>query len=189
MKNARRSLLLLAAAGLLASAGQAGEIAVRVSESSRRVYELEGRFEVSAPSSVVWDVLADYDGIDEFVPSVIESRLVHRRAGAALIEQRMAGKALIFSREVELTLEVREVLNERIAFQDVSQRDFSQYAGEWRLAAAGGGTAVTYRLTASPRFTAPDFLTRGAFKRGVRELLEEVRREILRRAQRTEERP
>lgn len=182
MKVGRRFILLLAGTGLLASAGKAEEIAVRLSEAGRGVYELEGRFAAPIPRPGAWAVLADYDRIDEFVPSVTMSRVLRRGEREAMVEQVIAGSILFFSRKVGLTLVIHEEAGRKISFRDVRARDFWFYGGEWLLEDSGPGTAVVYRLRARPKFRLPEFLCRRALRRGARDLLRDVRAEILRRA-------
>jgi hypothetical protein len=160
---------------------RAEDVPVFLRERDGRVYDLEGRFTVRVPKPVAWAVLTDYGRIRDFVPSVRASRAVERRRGLVVVEQSMSGKVFLFSREVSLRLEVREEGLERISFRDVLGSDFESYEGSWILEETPEGVQVLYRLSARPNFRVPAFMARSAFKKSVRQLLESVRTEMLRR--------
>jgi ribosome-associated toxin RatA of RatAB toxin-antitoxin module len=190
MKNARRILLLLVGAGLLAAGGRAeedvrvsGGAVVTLTKRTAELYELEGSFAVDSSPEAAWAVLTDYEHIQEFVPSVQSSRVLSRYENGAFLEQCFAGSVLFFSHKVTLALQVREDPLKKIAFEDTAHRDFILYAGEWRISASPGGCVVQYSLKAEPSFSVPPFLARRAFKRNVLSLLQNIRREIMRRAE------
>jgi carbon monoxide dehydrogenase subunit G len=144
---------------------------------------IEGRCEVAASRADVWGVLTDYDGIDDFVSSMRESRISSQGAGYVLVDQVAVGGLFLFRKRLHVTLRVVEEPNQRIAFEDILHRDFVHYRGEWRIAERDGHTEILYRVGAQPRFSVPDFVARGMFRRTVRELLTEVTAEITRRAE------
>jgi ribosome-associated toxin RatA of RatAB toxin-antitoxin module len=163
-----------------AAAGVEG-IDVRVSRGPAGI-QIEGRCRILASSREAWSVLTDYDGIDRFVSSMRESRIAERRDGEILVDQEAVGGMLFFRRRIHVRLRVHEEPPGRIRFEDVLRRDFTSYQGEWRVEERGDGVEITYRVSARPAFSIPDFLARGAFRRTVRELLSEVRVEMERRA-------
>ena len=182
-RTARRLLrlgaILLALAGT-ARAAATEDIDVRLRRLKSQDYEVQGLFMVEASSPVVWGVLTDYERIPDFVASMRRSRVLESRAdGAEIVEQEaVAGFAL--TRTIRVTLEVRRE-PENLAFTDLRREDFRRYEGSWKTQPAAGGTLVAYRLSARPNFLAPGILLRAAMRRGARELLAEVRSEILRR--------
>jgi hypothetical protein len=163
-----------------ASPGRAEAASVSLRESGG-AYELRGEFTVAASRGTVWAVLTDYEHIEDFVSSIKSSRVVERREGGALIEQKTRGKAFFLSKTISLWLLVKENPPGEIAFQDVSRRDFDLYQGRWTSEEAPGGTRVVYDLAANPSFAVPGWLARSAFRGMVEGLLEEVRQEILAR--------
>ena len=172
------ALLALACA---APRAWADGVQVRLTELTRKTYSIEGVFQVKASSTAVWDVLTDYDRIGRFVSSMRHSRVVETRPdGTLIMEQEAVGRVLFFSRTVRLRLEVRRDA-EGLRFEDLDHKDFRRYAGSWTTRAAAGGTEVTYRLEAEPDFMAPSLLKRRGLRRGAKDLLEQVRAEILRR--------
>lgn len=144
--------------------------------------EVEGRCLVRASRAQAWEVLTDYDGIDRFVSSMVESRISGQGPGYLLVDQVAVGGLFLFRKRLHATLWVLELPPGRIQFVDVLNRDFVQYRGEWRIAERGDQVEIVYQVAALPRFSVPDFVARGMFRKTVRDLLAEVTAEIVRRA-------
>lgn len=179
-------LLTLAAAGALALSwasdrGEQQEISLTLTEEGQGVYRLEGGFWVAASSQTAWEVLTDYERIDRFVSSMKASSVKERQEGRILLEQEAFGRVLIFSRKIHVVLEVNEKLMAKIVFEDILHKDFEFYAGSWSLEESSGGCQVRYRLEAKPDFAVPNFIAKSIFKKTARNLLEEVRSEIVKR--------
>ncbi len=169
-------------AALACAARAASGVDVRVDRRPDDAFAVEGGFDVGASSAAVWGVIADYERIPDFVPSMKTSRVRETRAdGTVLVEQEAVGGMFFVSKRVHVLLEV-ERTPEGLRFDDVAHSDFWIYAGGWDVRPEPGGTRVEYRLLAQPDFPAPGFLLRSAMRRGARDLLDEVRSEILRRS-------
>jgi hypothetical protein len=143
---------------------------------------VRGVFDTPATlAPIVWDVLTDYDHIGTFVRSMRASRVEKRDSKGILVRQDAVGGVFLFRRRVQVLLDVHEEPGRRIAFRDVLGKDFREYVGEWRIAADSTGTHVTYQLQAEPKMPMPRSVCRGMLKHVARDLLQEVRDEILRR--------
>lgn len=181
MNNGWRGAVLLALACAAPSAW-ADDVTVRLTAQTRKAYTVVGVFQVAASSAAVWSVLTDYDHIDRFVSSMRESRVVETRPdGTYVVEQQAVGSVLFFSRKVRVRLAVRRS-DAELNFADLGHADFRCYAGSWTTRPLGSGTEVTYRLEAEPDFLAPSVLMRRGLARGAKDLLDQVRAEIVRRA-------
>jgi len=187
MRSSRRAARIrlgaaLFALALLALPAHADDADVRLRRDPDGAYEVQGQFVVLASTGAVWSVLSDYEGIPTFVSSMRSSRVTgSRNDGVTLVEQVAVGGVFFVSKSARVTLEVRRK-PERMDFSDVALADFRAYDGSWETQEAAGGSLVSYHLRAAPRFPAPGFLMRGIMRRGARDLLEQVRAEILRRA-------
>jgi hypothetical protein len=178
--TARLGAILLALA-CAASAARADEVDVRLRRNPDKTYEVSGLFDAAASTATVWSVLADYEGIPGFVYSMRSSRVKEARAdGTVILVQEAVGGLFFVSRKVRVVLEVRRAPG-RLDFTDIGGEDFFSYSGSWETQATREGTLVTYHLVAEPRFPAPGFVMKGVMRRGARNLLEQVRDEILRR--------
>ena len=89
---------------------------------------------------------------------------------------------LFRSRRVHVLLALDVDPQRRIGFHDVLAQDFRSYAGEWRVSCEAGATRVEYRLEAEPRGVMARAFCRGALRGMARELLAEVRDEMIRRS-------
>lgn len=163
----------------------------KVPESGARVdverrddglFAIDGRFSVCASTAAAWSVITDYAGIPTFVTSMKKSRVTGALSdGTLIVEQTAVGRMFLISKTLHVKLEVRRDPG-RMTFEDVGRADFWIYSGSWSVHAAPDGCEVRYRLLAQPDFPAPGFLLGGAMRRGARELLDQVRAEIQRRA-------
>ncbi|HJT24800.1 MAG TPA: SRPBCC family protein, partial [bacterium] len=143
-------------------------------------YQLDGSFNVDAEPSVIWDVLTAYEQIPHFVGSLKKSH-VEEDLGVYhfLLDQEFEGGFLFFTKRIDVLLDIHETWQQRIDFADTVHKDFKLYQGCWELNPAGKEEKITYTLEAQPNFDAPflgDFMNGGA-----KDLLESVRKEILRR--------
>jgi carbon monoxide dehydrogenase subunit G len=174
---------LIAAVVLLAFAPAAvsANTEIRIKRLPSAAYELHGEFTVDASTGAVWDVLTDYEGIPSYVSSMRSSRVLETRAdGTLLVEQKAVGGMYFLRRSVTILLEVRRGEGS-LQFEDVGREDFWRYEGGWTAEPAASGAHVSYRLIAQPDFAAPSMIMSRVMKRGARELLDQVRAEILRR--------
>lgn len=140
-----------------------------------------GTFDAPISGAVAWDVLTDYDGIGRFVPSVRASRLELQPDGRKRLHQDAVGGFFLLRRRMKVLLELDEVPRHRIVFRDVLGKDFSSYVGEWRIDTDSTGLHVHYELRAEPRAAYLRGFCRPALRSAARDLLEQVREEMLRR--------
>jgi hypothetical protein len=159
-------------------------INVDVARSADKAYVVDAAFDVNVPAPIAWEVLTDYEGIGLFVTSIRHSTIKEREPGRVLLEQHGVGRAWIISLPMHVVLDVREHEQRVLAFRDVCGKSFSSYEGAWGLSAIAGGTRVTYRLKANPTGRQPAMLAKSAIRGSVRQLLDEVRAEMLARGAR-----
>ena len=100
-----------------------------------------------------------------------------------MIEQEAVARFLMFSRRIQLRLEVRETPG-TIHFQDRYGKSFTRYEGVWTIAEQNGRTIITYGLAADPSFDVPEFLLKRLLKRDAGEMIERLKAEITRRTPR-----
>jgi uncharacterized protein YndB with AHSA1/START domain len=170
-------------AALIATASWAlgAETNVVLTRHPDKTYEVSGLFTVDASTAAVWAVLTDYDHIPSFVPSMRSSRVRETRGdGSVLVEQVAVGGMFFLTKKMRILLEVRPN-PERLRFTDVGREDFRTYDGDWEVRRLTEGSSVAYHLLVEPSFAAPSFLMSRAMKRGARDLLDQVRAEIVRR--------
>jgi hypothetical protein len=150
-------------------------------QERRGTYNILGAFNVDAEPGVVWEVLTDYHHIPKFVGNLKKS-FIQEDLGPYhfRLEQEFEGGFLFFTKKVRVVLDVHETWQQTILFTDIDRKDFSLYQGSWNLRPGPNkGLEIDYQLTAKQNFDAP---FAGDFMRGgVKDLLDAVRKEILRR--------
>lgn len=176
-----RAAMVAACAVLSCGAGLAAEPVSMTIQSQNGVFKLDGSFTVQADPSVIWDVLTAYEQIPRFVGSLKKSHVTEDLGVYHfLLEQEFEGGFLFFTKRIDVLLDIHETWQKRIDFADTAHKDFKLYQGCWDLKTVDGNRQeITYILEAQPNFDAPfmgDFMNGGA-----KDLLESVRKEILRR--------
>jgi hypothetical protein len=178
MKTLAAIVLLLSFAAPAAGA----QTRVSLERLPDKAYELHGDFEVASSSAQVWGVLTDYEGIPAFVSSMRSSRVRESRDdGSVLVEQKAVGGMFFVKRTVTILLEVKRG-PQTLEFEDVGRESFWRYEGGWTTEATETGMKVSYHLIAQPDFLAPSMVMSRVMKRGARDLLDQVRAEIVRRS-------
>jgi carbon monoxide dehydrogenase subunit G len=155
-------------------------IAVLLTDLGAQTMRLDGSFTVASSPATAWSVLTDYDHIQRFVRSMRSSRVVGREAGCLLVEQESVARFLLFHRTLHVRLEVCEAPPRSISFEDVSRVSFQRYRGAWTVRETAGGVEVAYQLAVQGGLVA--LLPHSQAQKMVRDLLEEVRAEVRRRA-------
>lgn len=170
--------LLLLSAGALVARGD--DLTLNV-DDARGVYRVHGAFTAPVSTAVAWAVLTDYDHIGDFVKSVRASHVEHRGNGWLLLRQDARGGTFPLQRTMHVQLDVREHPGRQITFADQLGQDFRVYNGEWIVRPAPGGADVQYTLDARPMAAMPRTLGRAWIGHAARELLTQVRMEMIRR--------
>jgi hypothetical protein len=159
-------------------------ITVDVDRGTDNAYVVTAAFDVNVATTTAWEVLTDYEGIGRFVSSIRRSAIKEREPGRVLLEQHGVGRAWIISVPMHVVLDVREYDQRALTFRDVCGKSFSTYEGAWELSTVAGGTRVIYRLKADPSGRRPAMLAKSAIRGSVKQLLDEVRAEMLTRGAR-----
>ena len=168
---------------------RAADTEIRLERLPSAAYEVWGGFTVDAATSTVWSVLTDYEGIPSFVSSMRQSHVRETREdGTAVVEQKATGGMFFLSRTVTILLEVRRESGS-LRFEDIGRENFWRYEGGWTVQETPEGARVGYHLIAQPDFIAPSMIMSRVMRRGARELLDQVRVEILRRSSPERRRP
>jgi ribosome-associated toxin RatA of RatAB toxin-antitoxin module len=135
---------------------------------------------IPARPESVWTVLTDYDHLREFIPGLLQSRLLEDHGVVKLIEQVGEGSWLFVGKKARVVLEVEEHRSSRLDFH-VVDGDFNVFDGTWELypRQGGRGTLLTLRLTARPKFFAPGFVVKHVLRRDVPQRLAAIRDRVV----------
>lgn len=162
-------------------AGPRPDVTVTV-QLDHQVYEVQGQFEATSSRDVAWATLIDYEHITTFVSSLRKSAVERRDTNRFLVRQEGVMGIFPFRSVVRVLLDIREQPQIRIQFRDVLGSDFHAYSGEWALDGDSTHVHVKYTLRARPCTAAPHAIGRRVLSHTIRDMLSEVRREMLRRA-------
>jgi Polyketide cyclase / dehydrase and lipid transport len=117
---------------------------------------------IHAPINVVWDVLSDYERLDEYIPNLAMSRrLPHPHPSGVRLEQCGVQSILGFEFRASVVLDMAEVNRESlhsrcINFDLVKSRDFREFSGHWRMEAVPEfKTALFYSVAVVPKGLVP----------------------------------
>jgi len=176
MRRTAFAAIVLAVLGGLTATQAADAPSVQVRKDDAR-YVVTAQFEVAADPRAVLRVLGDYDEIPQFIPRVKRSVVTLRDGHHLVVEQTVAARLLMFSKELHLVLDVHEDGNS-IEFRDTCNRSFDSYAGSWVVRPSSTGSRVVYELSATPSFDVPSLVLGRLLKRDSMEMIESLRHAI-----------
>ncbi len=177
--------VLVVGAGLVFLSPAWAEEAKTSFQEENGFFVLKGWFHTSAPAKIVWDVLTDYDHIQDFVSSMKSSRVITHQDNDLVVDQRAASNFMMFSFDVNVLLRIKEMPYEKIEFVDNEKKNFKYYEGFWGIGQdpEGKGCLVSYNLKVTPNFYLPGFIAAGIFKDNASAMLGAVKKEIETREQ------
>lgn len=156
---------------------------ITATRQGRRV-ELGMHTTVSAPHSVIWATLTDYDNTARWITGMDSSAVLQRKPGSVVVEQSGRADILFFNLSLNAVLEVEEHPPERIGVKLVSG-DFKHLEGAYRITAVPGVTdryELTWRGQLELASPVPGFLAQPLLKETIRLQFESLVAEIERRA-------
>ena len=143
-------------------------------------YTISARLAVGVERATAWEVITDYDRLQEFVPDIDESHVVSGPGEPTRVRQSGAWNLLGYRVPVQVVAQVDEEPMHSVRFHSVSG-NVRVENGEWSIADESGGVAITYRVRCTPDFWVPPVLGTMLIRRDVRYKLERVAQEMLRR--------
>lgn len=156
-----------------------GEILVTLSNLENRVIGATAKIYIASHPNKVWAVLTDYDNLKNFIPRMIESKLLKDNGDEKTIFQ--AGRTGLFflKKTSRIKSKVKEEYFNHIYFEKISG-DFKVYKGEWILeySQEAQGTFLTFKSEVKPDFFAPLFITRHIQKRDIPIILEAIKQRV-----------
>lgn len=115
-------------------------VAVVVGKTPNNSRRLFAEVDVDAPPAVVWGALTNYEGLDEFIPSLETNRCLERRPNGARLEQVGAQEVALgvkFSAKVVLDIfEYRSGLPAALCSQDHDEAKFPHPSGPYGASAS-----------------------------------------------------
>jgi carbon monoxide dehydrogenase subunit G len=136
---------------------------------------------VGAATSVVWEVLTDYDHLARFIPGLSRSAVQIRAANRVLLEQAGEARFFVFAYPIKMRLEVLESPYESITWRRIGG-NLKRMTGRYDLQVAQTGVRLRYAGELEPDFALPPLIGTLAVRTMVEEQFAALVSEIERRA-------
>jgi ribosome-associated toxin RatA of RatAB toxin-antitoxin module len=140
-----------------------------------------GSVAVQAARELAFEVLTDYDRMDQFLPGMIASTVVSRSANGAIVDQVAEEGVLFFRQRVAYRAEIGETPPSLITLRALSG-SFRYLECTYTMSHRGEQTLIEYRGRFVPDFELPAVLGLYAVQHSLRRHLEAIAEEIERRA-------
>ena len=146
-------------------------------------YYIHASYELKENCDKVWDVLTDYEHLDQFIPNLKISHIISGRnaEGITRVEQRLRETFLIFHKHLHTILEVKEIDGCRIEFNAVDG-DIPYYNGSWEIQTTPAGCILHYQSESEPDTKLPRIFLNAVVRKSVRKNLTAVIEEVRRRS-------
>ncbi|MEO8157274.1 MAG: SRPBCC family protein [Betaproteobacteria bacterium] len=141
---------------VLPVAAQAAEIAVLTTRHGDS-FEIEAAAEIDAELTDAWAVLTDYDRLVQFIPGMLESRVVSRDGLRVIVDQRGETSLLFLTFPMRVRLIIDEQPYERIMSTAIAG-NFKNLTGVYYLQPHGAGLTLRYSGKFTPDFGFPPLL-------------------------------
>jgi len=127
----------------------------------------------------IWPILTDYEGLADFVPSLVSSQKLAHPEGGIRVEQVGTERLLRLNFSARVVLDITESFPEQIRFQMV-EGDFRDFSGCWQLNPNSDlpGTELCYNLLIWPKRTTLVRLIESRLKRNVALNLVGIRQQV-----------
>ncbi len=146
------------------------------------------RILVTAPKSIAWQVLTDYNNLPKFIPSVVSSKLISTNGNQKVVEQVDQRQVLLVTVKSRIRSAITETGTDRIDFKQI-EGDLQQMQGYWTLepiapykGAKPDQVLITQVVTVQPKAGTPRGLFFDLFRTSLGETLGSIQQEILRRS-------
>jgi hypothetical protein len=177
--------LVRACLAALVAACAAAPAAARADATADAVLQGElvvswGDVEVAAGRELAFEVLTDYDRMDEYLPGMIDSTVVSRRAHGAVVDQVAEEGVLFFKRRLSVRLEIDESPPGLLTMRALAG-SFKELTGTYEVTRRHGHTLIEYRGRFVPDFELPAMIGLYAVRQSLRRHLDALAGEIDRR--------
>lgn len=149
--------------------------------------QFDGSSNVAADPRGVRDVLADHDRRSRSEAKV-NRHILERKGDEPRVEGTAGGGVLLIRREARGLLEVRKIPPLSGSFGEARRKEFHADRGTWNIqpAPSGSRTEIAYGLEVRENKGTPGLVTPDLLRRGSKDLMAGMRREMERRESRLE---
>ena len=135
---------------------------------------ISGGLFIEAPPRAIWDVLTNYNHLQDYIPNIAASGAQLQPNGRVRIEQvGVISSALRLT--TRIVLEVEEDPYKQLTFSKVESREFLEFEGTYTITTLSGGAYLEYSVKALPLPLLPIQLVQGKIMQEVPSMLAAVR--------------
>jgi ribosome-associated toxin RatA of RatAB toxin-antitoxin module len=142
---------------------------------------------VKASVEATWDVLTDYEGLEDFLPNVTSSRVVAEQGDRKIVERVDTRNVLFMELESTTRTESVEKAPDQIDFRLVEGDHLKQLDGRWRVQPVESADSPAVLISQTVAADADAGILQGTFEEmfasSLKESLEAIRSEVERRSQ------
>lgn len=162
------------------------EVTVRkLTKNEHAMFEVNATGFVRAAQDQAWNVLTDYNRLQEFVPDLQSSTLLSREGQEAIVEQHSEAGFLFVTQAIHMVVRVTEQPYSAIDVALVAG-DMRSYSARWELVPVmhngTEGTRIQFSGMMEPDFFVPPLIGRSIVQVNVRRMVEAVLGEIDKRS-------
>ena len=147
------ALLLLLA---FPATNRAAEISVQTTRHGDS-FEVNASAEIAVSVAEAWKVLTDYDRLAEFIPGMLESRVVSRDGSNVVVDQRGETSLLFLTFPMRVRLAIEERPYDRVVSTAIAG-NLKELHGVYHLESRGTGLQLRYEGKFTPDFGFPPLL-------------------------------
>ncbi|MGB3767379.1 MAG: SRPBCC family protein [Phormidesmis sp.] len=131
------------------SSASAEKVDISTEKRPHRERHILASVVIPQPVEQVWQVITDYEHLADFIPNLTQSNLLPSSEGRIRLEQVGAQCFLKFKFCARVVLEMTENFPNQLAFT-MSEGDFKQFDGIWKLQPTPQGTQLSYEVSVKP---------------------------------------
>jgi ribosome-associated toxin RatA of RatAB toxin-antitoxin module len=179
-QSAAKVLALLLPCATAASATADGGLETKVTREGRLLH-VQATLGAHAPTTTCYEVLADFDRLETFVPGLVSSDVLSEPGEPIVLHQVGEASAGPFDYTLDVTLAVHEDPPRRIEFER-TDGNLRQMKGSWTVTGDAVHCDIAYFADIEPAFWVPPLIGPVLMRKRIATQLKGVVEEIRRRA-------
>lgn len=130
-----------------------------------------------------WEVLTDYNDFQEFLPNIIDSKIIEENADLTIFEQTNLVDLFLLTKEFTVQIAATKNYPQKIDFEIV-EGDLKQLQGSWEVEALPSEQIlVTHRVIVAPKTKGESAIFYGIYESSLEETLTAIAAEITKRSE------
>ena len=111
------------------------------------VRRLAAQLRTPTPVSLLWEVLTDYERLEDFIPNLSSSKLISREGRKVRLNQVGSQQLLGLRFSAQVLLQLTEFPVDLLLKFEMLKGDFRRFEGSWQIRKVPDGSSLFYELT------------------------------------------